>query len=343
MQKAIYIVIVMAIGLFVSCKDTNSNASDTNTINTETPQNEENIENSTPDATKNTKEAVTVYTWVDNLRLRSEPDTNSDIVKELKEGESLLFLGEKSDFTKKVNLRGKLYDEPWLKVETNEGKEGWVYGGAVRFYKPSVDESPSPYDKCFTSLEKRDFEAFQACTESIQAKQIRKDTRFLKPVNNGYELHLLSGKMVKLIAGNNETDFKQMFYRYYLPQMGFFVTKANYEAAGEYILINDKSGKEIPIWGYPKASANARHVVSTNSGLEASKHPNGLQILSFTDNGLEVVFEKETSDEYLPSLPKWLDDKTVEVTLNPKPSLPELRKKVVKVMLSDTGEWVYEE
>ncbi len=345
MQKVVFILLLTITGLFFACKDTNSTASTTNTTGTESPKIDENTENPTDSKPEKAKEeAITVYTWVDNLRLRSEPDTNSEVVKELKEGEALIFLGEKTDFTKKVNLRGKVYDEPWLKIRTKDNIIGWVFGGAVRFYKPSVDETPSPYDKCFTHLDKQAFGKYQDCINNIQSQQIRKDTRFLKEGNDGYELHLLSGKMVKLnYEIRDSTDFSKLEYRYYLPQMGYFVARADYYGDGEYLLINDKSGKQIPIWGYPKTSSDARHLVSTNNGLEPSKYPKGIQVLSFTDNGLEVVFEKETSEEYLPTLPKWLDEKTIEVTLLPKSEFPELRKKVVKVLWDDDGSWNYED
>jgi len=319
MQKIFFILLLTISGLFFACKDTNSTASGTNTTGTESPKIDENIGNSTDSKSEKVKDDdITVYTWVDNLRLRSEPDTNSEVVKELKEGDALTFLGEKTDFTKKVNLRGKVYDEPWLKVRTEDDITGWVFGGAVRFYKPSVDKAPSPYDKCFTYLSKNNFAKFQECTNGIQNQQIRKDTRFLKEGNDGYELHLLSGKMVKLnYEIRDSTDFSKLEYRYYMPQMGYFVARADYHEGGEYLLINDKSGKQIPIWGYPKTSSDARHLVSTNNSSEPSKHPNGIQVLSFTENGLETVFEQETSEEYLPSLPKWLDEKTWLLWLGP--------------------------
>jgi len=90
---------------------------------------------------------VMVYTWVDKLRLREKPDTKSGIVKELKEGEALVFTGEKTDFTQKINLRGVAYDEPWMKVITAEDKVGWVYAGAIKMYQQTSDKSSSRFSK----------------------------------------------------------------------------------------------------------------------------------------------------------------------------------------------------
>ncbi len=70
---------------------------------------------------------------IDNLRLRDAPGEKGNEVGRLKEGTVLYDLGEVSDFTTRVQLRGIWFDEPWLKVKTEQNLEGWVYGGAVTF------------------------------------------------------------------------------------------------------------------------------------------------------------------------------------------------------------------
>lgn len=70
---------------------------------------------------------------IDYLRLRSKPGTDSETVAMLQRGQVMHDLGEISDFTTQVELRGVKYNEPWLKVETTEGQIGWVYGGGVYF------------------------------------------------------------------------------------------------------------------------------------------------------------------------------------------------------------------
>jgi hypothetical protein len=71
------------------------------------------------------------YVWVDNLRARKMPGKDGDILVELKQGEKLIFLGERSGFKDKVNLRGKEYEDTWMKVKLPDGRIGWVFGGAV--------------------------------------------------------------------------------------------------------------------------------------------------------------------------------------------------------------------
>ena len=90
--------------------------------------------------TTEVKPVDTVYAWVDDLLIREEPNQKGKRVDQVKEGSAILYLGEKTDFTDKIKLRGKQYDEPWYKVKTGKGKEGWVYGGAVRFKKALTAE-----------------------------------------------------------------------------------------------------------------------------------------------------------------------------------------------------------
>gem|GEM_PF-582982 len=76
---------------------------------------------------------VYLYAWVDNLRIRENPDVESKIITTISEGDSILFLKQKTNFTTKVSLRGEDFDEPWYRVQTSIRQIGWVYGGGVLF------------------------------------------------------------------------------------------------------------------------------------------------------------------------------------------------------------------
>src|SRR5690606_24401105 len=53
------------------------------------------------------------YVWVDNLRARKTPGMDGEILTELKHGARLIFMGERSSFKDKINLRGKDYEDNW--------------------------------------------------------------------------------------------------------------------------------------------------------------------------------------------------------------------------------------
>lgn len=84
---------------------------------------------------------IIYYVWVDNLRARKKPGKDGEVIRELKNMEKLIYLNEKSDFTEEVNLRGRVYNEPWLKVKLPGGEIGWVYGGGVTTDKQAAIES----------------------------------------------------------------------------------------------------------------------------------------------------------------------------------------------------------
>lgn len=72
---------------------------------------------------------------VSNLRIRSQPGLEGSIVSQVLLNDTLYYLENISNFTTKITLRGKEYNEPWLKVRLKNGDEGWVYAGSVDFEK----------------------------------------------------------------------------------------------------------------------------------------------------------------------------------------------------------------
>ncbi|MCP3930228.1 MAG: SH3 domain-containing protein [Bacteroidetes bacterium] len=109
-----------------SCKDTNSDQSINEKVNTMRLAEAEELP---------FEREVEVYAWVDQLRLREYPYNESGVLKRLSEGEALIYLGEETVQTFKATLRGKTFDKPWMKVKAQSGHIGWVYGGGVVFEK----------------------------------------------------------------------------------------------------------------------------------------------------------------------------------------------------------------
>lgn len=83
--------------------------------------------------TKPERGPVQFETAVADLRLRETPGEKGVIVATLPKGARLDDMGEVSDFTTRVTLRGITFDEPWIKVKTSTGQVGWVYGGGLIF------------------------------------------------------------------------------------------------------------------------------------------------------------------------------------------------------------------
>lgn len=83
-----------------------------------------------------TGERVTpLYVITPALNLRTGPGLKFKVLERYSLHDELQFLGEVTDTTQKINLGEIVTDEPWIKVRSPKGTEGWVYGAGVDFYK----------------------------------------------------------------------------------------------------------------------------------------------------------------------------------------------------------------
>ena len=86
------------------------------------------------------REVSLLYAVVGGLKLRTGPTRDSAIVQELALNEPIYFLNEVSDFKEKINMGAYIAEEPWIKIRTKRGQEGWVYGAGINYYKAPVPE-----------------------------------------------------------------------------------------------------------------------------------------------------------------------------------------------------------
>jgi hypothetical protein len=83
-----------------------------------------------------------VYTWVDKLNVRDAPNLNGKTITTIQTEDAIEFTGIKSDKSETIVLRGVAYNEPWLKIVTADGKEGWVFGGAIKYETEKKGNAP---------------------------------------------------------------------------------------------------------------------------------------------------------------------------------------------------------
>lgn len=76
-----------------------------------------------------------LYITIDNLKLRKAPSLDSTVVATLPLFEEVYFLGEVTEFTQEISLGYEIVEEPWVKVRTRKGYDGWVFGAGVHYYK----------------------------------------------------------------------------------------------------------------------------------------------------------------------------------------------------------------
>lgn len=120
---------LLLIGLLWACQ---SDPATSEQKTDSTPQPDPLLEAST--ATESPTLGSTNNHWIvniDKFRLRQQPGTEGSVLTELSEGSQVTYLGESSDFQSQIKLRGTLFDEPWVKVETADGQQGWVFAGGI--------------------------------------------------------------------------------------------------------------------------------------------------------------------------------------------------------------------
>ena len=75
-----------------------------------------------------------LYITIDGLKMRTGPSLDSTVILQMKLFEQVDFLNEFTDSTYQINLGYEMADEPWFKIQ-HRGRQGWVYGAGVNFYK----------------------------------------------------------------------------------------------------------------------------------------------------------------------------------------------------------------
>lgn len=78
-----------------------------------------------------------LYGTIDGLKVHKEPGTKSPAVDKLKLYEDVTFLSQKTDWEEELSLAYNLpaVKDHWVKIRTKRGKEGWVFGAGVHYYK----------------------------------------------------------------------------------------------------------------------------------------------------------------------------------------------------------------
>jgi hypothetical protein len=76
-----------------------------------------------------------LYATIDGLKVRKEPGLKGETLAELALYEPVTFLNKKTEWTQEISLGYEKVTDHWVKVRTRSGKEGWVFGAGVHYYK----------------------------------------------------------------------------------------------------------------------------------------------------------------------------------------------------------------
>ena len=76
-----------------------------------------------------------LYITIDKLKMRRSPELKADVIAQLPLFERVYYMNEVTDSLYEINLGYEVAKEPWVKIRTKRGKEGWVYGAGVNYIK----------------------------------------------------------------------------------------------------------------------------------------------------------------------------------------------------------------
>lgn len=77
----------------------------------------------------------TLFVTIDGLKMRKTPGLKGALVTKLDLYEQVYFLNKKSEKPEEISLGYEKVTDYWVKVRTKSGKEGWVFGAGVHYYK----------------------------------------------------------------------------------------------------------------------------------------------------------------------------------------------------------------
>lgn len=77
-----------------------------------------------------------LYVSIPNLNLRKEPGLDHEKTEVLALGTPVYYLGKKTDWTQEIDSGEKKIKDCWVKIRTQSGREGWVFGAYVHYYQP---------------------------------------------------------------------------------------------------------------------------------------------------------------------------------------------------------------
>lgn len=77
----------------------------------------------------------TLFVTIDGLKLRKQPGLKGEVIESLKLYDEVSFLNKKTEKTEEISLGFEKVTDHWVKVRSKSGKEGWVFGAGVHYYK----------------------------------------------------------------------------------------------------------------------------------------------------------------------------------------------------------------
>jgi hypothetical protein len=201
-------------------------------------------------------------TDVGNLRLRTEPNLQSKVIKELPKGEVLTYLEEKSKTKETLDWRGQKVSDYWYKVQFTFNKDSvaWVFGAGIKF--DGLD-----YDGIYTNnlihkridnqwikvdtVSKGEFDKLRIVPmtwKPYKDKYLKKDDGTEKIVYKEFTLNFKNGKSKKYQDDPRETEYGiGLIFLGEIEELNFYFVCAKGVDCGYENAILKNDGKNIEL------------------------------------------------------------------------------------------------
>lgn len=122
------------------------------------------------------------------------------------------------------------------------------------------------------------------------------------------EITLTSGQKKKLCGNSTEgASSENYLFKGYFPNIGYLFFVAYWEGSS-YLLINEKTGEGIRLWGEPIFSPSGNKFITTSVDLEAGYNPNGFQVGQKRGDTYVLIHQRNVTSGMLD--PVWVDENT---------------------------------
>ena len=86
-----------------------------------------------------------IYVWLDRVYIRPTASNKIKSIGRAEKDQALKWTGKVSDEEDTFVFRGVAYQEPWYEVALDDGRKGWVFGGAIR--REGEEKGNPPFDE----------------------------------------------------------------------------------------------------------------------------------------------------------------------------------------------------
>jgi hypothetical protein len=154
--------------------------------------------------------------------------------------------------------------------------------------------------ECARKIEQALFEIYPDLAERVDGNL------FLK-LDNGESVQLSDS------TGGNDASIKYYSLVDYLELQRLFVVEEQWFEDGTFQIIDRRNGMMTEVIGKPVVSPGEMYFVAINNDLESDNAHNGLQIWSFKDQKLSILYESYP-ENWAPDSVRWISHKTIELT-----------------------------